>query len=85
MRIEELVGSPQTYEYTFPQPNKNKSIALKTFREEYDKSSDEYTMRDKEIAFCARKFRKLLASRKVRIKKRTRKFWGNSIENIVND
>ncbi|KAF5458930.1 hypothetical protein F2P56_022923 [Juglans regia] len=66
MRIEELVGSLQTYEHTLPVDKKNKSIALNTI----DESSDELAMSDKEIAFYAKKFWKMFVSR-------NRKNWGD--------
>jgi hypothetical protein len=34
MKIEKLVSSLQTYEFSLPQPKKNKSMALKTGRRE---------------------------------------------------
>lgn len=34
MKIEKLVSSLQTYEFSLPQPKKNKSMALKTVRRE---------------------------------------------------
>ncbi|XP_041003861.1 uncharacterized protein LOC121249203 [Juglans microcarpa x Juglans regia] len=63
MRIEELVGSLQTYEHTFPVDKKHKSIALNTIREESDESSDESAMNDREIAFYVKKFRKMFVAR----------------------
>ena len=63
MRIEELVGSLQTYEHTLPMDRKHKSIALNTVREESDESSDDLAMSDKEIAFYAKKFRKMFVAR----------------------
>jgi hypothetical protein len=41
MRVEELVGSLQTYEHTLPQSKKSKSIAFKTVKKEADDFSDE--------------------------------------------
>ncbi|XP_035541467.1 uncharacterized protein LOC118344558 [Juglans regia] len=70
MRIEELVGSLQTYEHTLPVDKKNKSIALNTINESSDESSDELAMSDKEVAFYAKKFRKMFVSR-------NRKNWGD--------
>ncbi|XP_041024084.1 uncharacterized protein LOC121264843 [Juglans microcarpa x Juglans regia] len=63
MRIEELVGSLQTYEHTLPVDKKHKSIALNTIREESNESSDESAMSDREIAFYAKKFRKMFVAR----------------------
>ncbi|XP_022866044.1 uncharacterized protein LOC111385848 [Olea europaea var. sylvestris] len=51
IKIEELVGSLQTYELTISQPRKNKSITLNTVREGESKSSDMETLRDEEIAY----------------------------------
>ncbi|KAG6631498.1 hypothetical protein CIPAW_13G096000 [Carya illinoinensis] len=42
---------------------KHKSIALNTVREESDESSDDLAMSDKEIAFYAKKFRKMFVAR----------------------
>ncbi|KAG6675181.1 hypothetical protein I3842_15G088300 [Carya illinoinensis] len=70
MRIEELVGSLQTYEHTLPMDKKNKSIALKAIREESGESSDELAMSDKKIAFYAKKFRKMFAQKNPRQEKR---------------
>ncbi|XP_022861288.1 uncharacterized protein LOC111381706 [Olea europaea var. sylvestris] len=51
IKIEELVGSFQTYELTISQPRKNKSIALNIVWEGESESSDMETLRDEEIAY----------------------------------
>jgi hypothetical protein len=51
MRIEELVGVLQTYEFSLPQPRKNKDIALRTLKKNSDESPD-----DEELVLIARKF-----------------------------
>lgn len=63
MRIEELVGSLQTYEYTLLVDKKNKFITLNTIRDELDESSNEFVMSSKEITFYAKKFRKMFVTR----------------------
>ena len=58
MTIEELVGALQTYEFSLPQPRKNKDLALRTFRKNSDELSDEESPDDEELALIARKFYK---------------------------
>ncbi|KAG2708636.1 hypothetical protein I3760_05G201700 [Carya illinoinensis] len=60
IKVEELVGSLQTYESSLPQTRKGKSIALKTIEENYKNVSDEESLNDEEIALLARKFRKFM-------------------------
>ncbi|XP_022870546.1 uncharacterized protein LOC111389800 [Olea europaea var. sylvestris] len=62
VKIEELVGSLQTYELTILQHKKGKSIALKSIKE--DKSSDTESLRDEEIAYFVKKFQKVLKNRR---------------------
>ncbi|XP_022897283.1 uncharacterized protein LOC111410921 [Olea europaea var. sylvestris] len=62
VKIEELVGSLQTYELTITQPKKGKSIALKSIKE--DESSDTESLRDEEIAYFVKKFQKVLNNRR---------------------
>ncbi|XP_022890228.1 uncharacterized protein LOC111405526 [Olea europaea var. sylvestris] len=64
IKIEELVGSFQTYELTISQLRKNKSIALNTVREGDSESSDMKTLRDEEIAYFVKKFQKVLKGKK---------------------
>jgi hypothetical protein len=56
MRIKELVGALQTYEFSLPQPRKNKDLALRTLRKNFDELFDEESPDDEELAFIARNF-----------------------------
>ncbi|GMH31502.1 hypothetical protein Nepgr_033345 [Nepenthes gracilis] len=60
LKIEELVGSLQTYEHTLPQSKKNKSLALKSSREERNRDSDEESCSDDDFALFVKKFKKFL-------------------------
>lgn len=62
VKIEELVGSLQTYELTISQHKKGKSIALKSIKE--DESSDTESLRDEEIAYFVKKLQKVLKNRR---------------------
>ncbi|XP_022857366.1 uncharacterized protein LOC111378405 [Olea europaea var. sylvestris] len=62
VKIEELVGSLQTYELTISQHKKGKSIALKSIKE--DVSSDTKSLRDEEIAYFVKKLQKVLKNRR---------------------
>ncbi|XP_022870995.1 uncharacterized protein LOC111390222 [Olea europaea var. sylvestris] len=62
VKIEELVGSLQTYELTISQHKKGKSIALKSIKE--DESSDTESLRDEKIAYVVKKFQKVLKNRR---------------------
>ncbi|XP_022841857.1 uncharacterized protein LOC111365533 [Olea europaea var. sylvestris] len=64
IKIEELVGSLQTYELTISQPRKNKSIALNTVWEGKFESSNVETLRDEEIAYFVKQFQKVLKDKK---------------------
>jgi RNA-binding protein YhbY len=64
MKIEELVGSLQTYEFSLPQPKKNKFIALKTVRKKRNNSSDEESMYEEDMALIVRKFNRLFKTGK---------------------
>ncbi|XP_022862783.1 uncharacterized protein LOC111382965 [Olea europaea var. sylvestris] len=64
VKIEELIGSIQTYELTISQPKKNKSIVLNTVGEEESESSDIETLRDEEIAYFVKKFQKALKGKR---------------------
>lgn len=59
MRVEELVGSLQTYENTLPQPKKSKSIASKTVKKEANDSSDEKALNEEDLAMFVRRFIKI--------------------------
>jgi hypothetical protein len=60
MKIEELVRSLQTYEFSLPPAKKVKSIALKAAKGKSRVSSDEDTNEDDGLAMLARNFRKLM-------------------------
>lgn len=56
IKIEELVGSLQTYELTLAQPKKQKSIALNTCTKEGSDSSDGEPLKGEEVAYFVKKF-----------------------------
>ncbi|XP_022841852.1 uncharacterized protein LOC111365529 [Olea europaea var. sylvestris] len=62
VKIEELVGSLQTYELTLSQHKKGKSIALKSNKK--GELSDTELLRDEEIAYFVKKFQKVLKNRR---------------------
>ena len=61
IKIQELIGSLQTYELSLPSQRKSKSFALKIINErlEAQDSSDEDEV-EKEVAYLAKNFRKFL-------------------------
>ena len=59
IKIQELIGSLQTYELGLPFHKSSKSLALKTINERMDDSFEEDDV-EKEVAFLAKKFRKFL-------------------------
>ena len=61
IKIQELIGSLQTYELSLPSQRKSKSLALKTVNErlEAQDSSNEDEV-EKDVAYLAKKFRKFL-------------------------
>ena len=61
IKVQELVGSLQTYELSLPTQRKSKSLALKTINErvEAHDSSDEDVI-EKDVAYLAKNFRKFL-------------------------
>ena len=59
IKIQELIGSLQTYELGLPSHKPNKSLALKTITERMDNSTEEDDM-EKDVAFLAKNFRKFL-------------------------
>ena len=61
IKIQELIGSLQTYELSLPTQRKSKSLALKTINErlEVHDSSDEDVV-DKEVAYLVKFFWKFL-------------------------
>jgi hypothetical protein len=61
MKIEELVGSFQTYELSRPPVKKLKTIALKASKKKVEASSeDEYEEDEKAMAMLAKNFRRLM-------------------------
>ena len=61
IKVQELIGSLQTYELSLPTQRKSKSLALKTINErlEVHDSLDEDVV-DKDVAYLVKKFRKFL-------------------------
>jgi hypothetical protein len=57
MKIEELVGALQTYEFSLSKPRNNKDLALRTLRKNSDELSNEEPS-DEELALVAKKFYK---------------------------
>ena len=65
IKVQELIGSFQTYELSFPSQRKSKSLALKTINErvEAHDSSDEDVV-DKDVAYLVKNFEKFLKFKK---------------------
>ena len=59
IKIQELIGSLQTYELELPSHKSNKSLALKIINERTNDSSEEDGV-EKEVAFLAKNFWKFL-------------------------
>ena len=61
IKIQELIGSLQTYELSLPSQRKSKSLALKTVNErlEAQDPSDEDEV-ERDMAYLAKNFRKFL-------------------------
>ena len=59
IKIQELIGSLQTYELGLPSHKSSKSLALKTITERMDNSFEEDDV-EKEVSFLAKNFRKFL-------------------------
>jgi len=61
MKIEELVGSLQTYELSLPPVRKLKTIALKASKKKLESSSeDDSEEEEKVVAMLAKNFRRLM-------------------------
>ena len=61
IKVQELVGSLQTYEMSLPNQRKRKSIALKTINEkvkDHDSSGEDVV--DKDVAYLVKNFQKFL-------------------------
>jgi hypothetical protein len=82
MKVEELVGSLLTYELTLPPVKKNKSITLKAAKDKNKISFHEETDDEDGLAMLARKFDKLMKSK--RFKRFSNNFQGNpkSVEQV---
>ena len=65
IKIQELIGSLQTYELLLPSQRKSKSLALKTINErvEAHNSSDEDEVK-KDVAYLVKNFQKFLKFKK---------------------
>ena len=59
IKIQELIGSLQTYELRLPSHKSSKSLALKTITERMDNPLEEDDV-EKEVVFLAKNFRKFL-------------------------
>ena len=59
IKIQELIGSLQTYELGLPSHKSSKSLSLKTITERMDDSSEEDNV-EKEVAFFAKSSQKFL-------------------------
>ena len=61
IKVQELIGSLQTYKHSLPNQRKSKSLALKIINERVKAhdSSDEDVV-EKDVAYLAKKFRKFL-------------------------
>jgi len=60
MKIEELVGSLQTYELSFPPVKKMKTIALKASKKKVEISSEEAKDEEKAVVMLAKIFGRLM-------------------------
>jgi hypothetical protein len=61
MKIEELVGSLQTYELSLPPVKKLKNVALKASNNKVEASSkDDFEDEEKAVAMLAKNFRRLM-------------------------
>ena len=61
IKVQELIGSLQTYEFSLPNQKKCKSLTLKTINERvdvHDFSNDDAV--EKDVAYLAKNFRKFL-------------------------
>ena len=61
IKVQELIGSLQTYELSLPNQRKSKSLALKTVNERvnvHDSSEDDAV--EKDVAYLVKNFRKFL-------------------------
>jgi RNA-binding protein YhbY len=68
MKIKDLVGSLQTYEFSLPPVKKAKYIELKASKGKSKSSSDEETNDEEGFVMLARNFRKLMKNKKFKNK-----------------
>jgi hypothetical protein len=70
MKIEELVGSFQTYEYSLPPIKKAKTITLKASKKKASVSSEEDSDNEEEdaVAMLAKNFERLMKNEKFKMK-----------------
>ena len=65
IKIEDLVGSIQTFEANFFQPKRNKSIAFNSIKEDMNEASDsDIEMSPEDMAIFIKKFKKLFKKKK---------------------
>jgi hypothetical protein len=64
MKIEELVGSLQTYEYSLPPVKKAKGMAFKTTKSRVSSDEDSDNEEEDELAMIANKINKLMKTDK---------------------
>ena len=61
IKVQELIGSLQTYEFSLPNQRKSKSLALKTINERieaHDSSNEDVV--EKDVSYLAKNFQKFL-------------------------
>ena len=94
IKVQELIGSLQTYVLSLPSQRKSKSFALKTINEriEAHDSSDEDVV-DKDVAYLVKNFRKFLKFRKMesllrrknsQVLERRKRILGGEMEKTLN-
>jgi hypothetical protein len=81
MKIEELVGSLQTYVFSLLPLRKTKSIALKAAKEKYNNSSYEDSNDEDGFVLFARNFREMMNSSKGKVRNKN----ANTFENSKSD
>jgi hypothetical protein len=69
MKIEELVGSLQTYKYSLPPVKKTNAIAFKEFKKKVRVSSEEHSNNEEDaVAMLAKNFGRLMKNDKFKKK-----------------
>ena len=64
IKVQELIGSLQTYELSLPNQRKSKSLAFKTITERADaRDSSDDDVVERDVAYLAKNFRKFLKSK----------------------